>query len=282
VRVHAYAYVCICACVCVFVCVFVCVCVCECVCLCVCVCVCVYLCVCVCVCVYVCVRVCEIGHPSSRVVGLWLTFLSLSAVPLPVAPVKLQDASIFKLLKTEKSATWVGFQSTGIQIHYSIIRYHSNSSCISLYPKDKEGPALAAIAAPRDAHNVQHCNKLNESRDKEGPGFVTIAAPQVDRILQSLYKPLRSRDKEGSVLTATVEHSNGLIVQLLCKSLRSSDKGGPALASTDLRPVIHAAQKPAERADIDFSNLGLTYELKERPTRVEPAAHRAAPAALYG
>jgi hypothetical protein len=33
----------------------------------------------------------------------------------------------------------------------------------------------------------------------------------------------------------------------------------------DSRPVIHAAQKPAERADIDFSNLGLTYELKETP-----------------
>eukprot|EP01032_Pedospumella_encystans_P003583 gene3583-4237_t len=36
----------------------------------------------------------------------------------------------------------------------------------------------------------------------------------------------------------------------------------------DGRPVLHASQRPAEVADIDFSTLGLTYEIKKIPELV--------------
>ena len=34
------------------------------------------------------------------------------------------------------------------------------------------------------------------------------------------------------------------------------------------QPIVHASQKPAEEADIDFSTLGLKYEVKEIPELV--------------
>ena len=38
----------------------------------------------------------------------------------------------------------------------------------------------------------------------------------------------------------------------------------------DSFPVIHASQKPAHTANVDFSALGLTYEVKEIPKFVVP------------
>lgn len=34
------------------------------------------------------------------------------------------------------------------------------------------------------------------------------------------------------------------------------------------RPVLHASQRPAEEANVDFSSLGLTYEIKQIPELV--------------